>query len=115
MREELDSVAQDIDAMKDLMIHIVYDMLDLEVSNYPVFVMSLHELDEIGRPFIKKEIYQSNWNIRVTHLEDLVSKQVITTDKIDSFKSIYKNPREFFCILLIQNDSGSFIFRPFTV
>ena len=50
MREELASVTQDIDAMKDLMIHIVYDMLDLEVSNYPVFVMSLHELDVIRQP-----------------------------------------------------------------
>lgn len=115
MKEELDNVAQDIDAMKDLMIHIVYDMLDLEITNYPVFIMSTEELSEIGRPFIKKDVYQSNLNIRVSHLEELVSKQIVTLDKVDSFKSVYKNPREFFCILFIQNESGNFIFRPFTV
>jgi hypothetical protein len=85
------------------------NILDSEVSKYPIFVAHQHEL-EIGVPL--NSILEGVWNIHASSLEEFVAKQIIESDKIDSFLTNYKDPKKYFCIFVVGEIGAKFIFLP---
>ena len=83
-------------------------IIDQEVTKYPIFVLHQHDL-EIGIPLTKEE---SKWSVHASSLEEFVSKQLIESNKIDSFRTIYKKPDDFFCVFVISELGAKFIFLP---
>ncbi len=86
-------------------------ILDQEVSEYPIFVAHQHQV-EIGIPLIDKVESKGNWSVNASTLEEFVSKQVIQPDKVDPFKSVYKDPEEFVCLFVLSELGATFIFLP---
>ena len=83
-------------------------IIDQEVTKYPIFVLHQHDF-EVGIPLTPEE---SIWKVHASSLEEFVSKQIIEPKKIDSFRTIYKKPEEFFCIFVISEIGAKFIFIP---
>lgn len=86
-------------------------VLDQEVSNYPIFIVHQGEL-ELGVKVIDPEKVQSSWAINISILEEFAAKQIITADKIDDFRDIYKDPQENLCLFILSEVGASFIFIP---
>ena len=84
-------------------------IIDQEVTKYPIFVMHQHHM-ELGIPLVNEE--DSSWRIQASSLEEFVSKQVIETNKIDSFRTIYKSPAKYFCLFVISDMGAKFVFIP---
>lgn len=84
---------------------------DQEISNYPIIVVSQQSI-EIGVPLSN----QSNltWYINVSTLEELVVKNIISEEKIDDFRKLYKakSPEKQYCFFLIDDDNANFVFHP---
>jgi len=84
-------------------------VMDQEVSKYPILVIQDGAL-ELGIPLIEKDTIV----IHVSTLEEFAARQVIPIEKVEDFKSTYKDPRYHFCFFRfdIQGQKHEFLFRP---
>jgi hypothetical protein len=86
-------------------------ILNENVSNYPVFAAHQGELS-IGLPLIEKEKQGGNWNINASTLEEFVAKNIVFSEKIDDFKSNFKNPEEYVCLFVLSELGATFNYLP---
>lgn len=108
----LDSLERDIQYYKSAIQEVANEILDSQVSEYPLFIA--HELPvRIGEMILDKDDFQRTWSISASTLEELKEHQVIEEDKQEEFKKVYKNPREHICIFLISEKGGNFVFYPY--
>ena len=101
---------KELSPYKNMMKEVTQSILDQEITKYPIFVVHQHDL-EIGVT-LTDESYPGVWKIQASSLEEFVSKQLIEENKIDSFRTIYKNPNKFFCLFVISELGAKFIFLP---
>jgi len=83
---------------------------DQEVSKYPIFVVHQHEV-EIGVQLIASS-EANQWNVHASTLEEFVSKQIVEMEKVDSFREVFKDPEEYFCMFVLSELGANFIFLP---
>lgn len=84
-------------------------ILDADVSSYPVFIASKREVP-IGVLLIHAGA--EGWNIHVSTLEELVTRQIIAQERIADFRAVFKDPRLFVCVFVIMEGSSNFLFIP---
>ncbi len=82
------------------------------VSNYPIFI-ALQKSVEIGIPLISKEQSGTSWSYHISTLEELVTKSIIHSEKIEPFKRVYKDPSEFICLFVVEEKAATFVFYPY--
>ena len=86
-------------------------IIEQDVSNYPIFVA--HQDNPIfGIALLNQNESNTNWSFSASTLEELAAKQVIEMSKIEDFKEIYKNPKRFICVFILDEVLGQFIFYP---
>ncbi len=90
----------------------VTTILNEGVSNYPILVAYpiITEI-EIGLPILQSERYAFN----ATTLEELAMKKVVNLEKVDEFRTIYKQKKESYCIFLLDQPAPQFIFVPYRI
>ena len=88
-------------------------ILDQDVSSYPIFIFS-EDLIDMGLPLIEQTEGIHKWSISASTLEELVTKNVIATNRVDNFRGIYKNPKEFLCLFVLNKLGATFVFLPRT-
>lgn len=106
---EFARLEKELDGFREIMAMASDSILDNEVSRYPIFVAHQHQL-EIGVPLtIERE---AKWEIHASSLEEFVAKQIIESHKLDSFRTIYKDPRKFHCIFVVNELGANFVMIP---
>lgn len=85
-------------------------ILDQDVSLYPIFVVSAEPID-IGIPLISRSDV-GQWAINASSLEELVTKRIIQEDRLEVFRSVFKDPRTFLCFLIFSEGNASIGFLP---
>lgn len=86
-------------------------IIEQDVSNYPIFVAH-HDNPILGIPLVNQNESDTNWSFSASTLEELAAKQVVEMSKVDDFKKIYKNPKEFICVFILDEVLSQFIFYP---
>ena len=86
---------------------------DEGVSNYPLFFAYAGEENK-HTPGIEVMQVPTNrgvvWNINVSTLEELATKGIITKEKIDPFRKVYKNSPASLCFLIVDEEGARFGF-----
>ncbi|MCI5080135.1 MAG: hypothetical protein MRY78_00505 [Saprospiraceae bacterium] len=101
----------DVEPQRVLINKAIDTVLNQEVTSYPIVV--LHQLPiELGVALIEGGTIYSRWSIRISSLEELVTKNIVRSDRVDDFRNVYKDPEVFFCLLVIQEEGMQFIFMP---
>ncbi len=86
-------------------------IMDEDVSRYPI--LAIHQLElELGILLVQRSDEGSKWSIHASTLEEMVTKKLVQTNRIDDFRRVYKNPREFFCLFVLSDEGAQFIFLP---
>lgn len=85
-------------------------IIDQEITKYPIFVVHQHTV-EIGVS-LTPDRPDGQWKIQASSLEEMVSKQIVEQNKVDSFRTIYKAPDKFFCLFVLSELGAKFIFIP---
>ncbi len=87
-------------------------IIDERVSSYPIFVV--HKgLAELGIPLVKEEEVAGRWSVNASSLEEFVAKRLIREDRVDDFKAVYKDPAEWLCLFVVEDeDRAKFVFLP---
>lgn len=108
------SLQQDLDICRDYIRQLATGMVRGGVSKYPIFVAQRGEMDiDLGVPLIKRDDFDIAWNFSASHLEDFVNKRIILKEKVEDFKSTYKNPEFFMCVFVAEEAGSSFVFMPY--
>ncbi len=102
---------QELEQYKVALGKAVDTVLDKEVSKYPIFVAHQEQI-EIGLPIIQRNKVSGNWAINVSTLEEFVTKQIVKTDKVDEFRTVYKDPRQYLCFFVLSELGATFNFLP---
>ena len=88
-------------------------VLDQDVSSYPIFIFAQESI-EIGLLLIERDNDKHKWEIHASTLEELVTKKIIEGSRVDNFRSIYKDPREYLCLFVLSTIGATFVFLPRT-
>jgi len=83
----------------------------LLVSQFPIFVVAKQPI-ALGINIIDREKANSNWSINVSSLEEFVSKQLVFENKMEEFKTTYKDPAEFLCLFVLSDLGAQYMFLP---
>ncbi len=86
-------------------------IIDENVSNYPIFVVSQLEID-LGIPLIKRTEEGSSWSVHASTLEELSAKRVIQEERVNDFRNVFKDPRDYVCLFVLSDLGAKFIFLP---
>jgi len=107
--EILGALEIEIKKNKEWFLQTVKTIQDENVSNYPILVAfpSFTNVN-IGLPINEGEKLSFN----ATTLEELAMKKVVSLEKIDEFRKLYKEKKNTFCIFLLEKPAPQFIFIP---
>jgi hypothetical protein len=95
--------------MRDFSAHV----LNEGVSKYPMYIAYQSDELPLGRPFFDRERHHLNWNFNASVLEEFVKHEIVSRDRLDSFRETFGDPTERACIFVCLPDQQGFIFFPF--
>ena len=108
------SLHDDLEICRDYIRQISTGMVRGDVTKYPIFVAIRGENDvDLGLPIVNRADFDISWNFNASHLEEFVSKGVVIREKANDFIKAYKNPAEFMCVFVAEDDNASFVFMPY--
>lgn len=108
------SLHNDLEVCRDYVKQIALGMIRGGVSKYPIFIGVRGEMDiDMGLPIVNRNDFDISWNFNVSHLEDFVHKGVVLREKAPDFIKAYRNPAEFMCVFIAEEENGSFVFMPY--
>lgn len=81
---------------------------------YPIFPAT-PAATRLGALLVDKGELDNQWYYYATYLDALVQCQLIASDKVAVFKSTYKDPDEFSCLLVVDQDFANFVHIPYPV
>lgn len=110
--ELLKQLSEDLSVCREYLRQVSSAMRKGDVSKFPIFIAHREEID-LGVPIIPHAEMDLFWSFSASHLEDLVNKKIISEDKVEEFKKVYKDPHLFICIFMIDTEDGSFVFIPY--
>ena len=68
---------------------------------------------ELGMSIYNKDEHENaKWSIHASTLEEFVSRQIVFPEKIEEFKSNYKDPSTNICVFVLSELGAEFIFLP---
>ncbi len=108
----LGTVSQDFVKISDNIKEASYQIRKRGFSDFPIFIICKVDIP-LGQLLYKKEEVGTVWNYYVTYLDEFAQRKIIEKDKVDEFKTNYKNPDEFCCLFVIDGDFTKFVFIPY--
>lgn len=107
----LQQLQADLNKYEPMLVHASQAIIEQNVSNYPIFIVHKYQAN-IGIALLDRNQSGTHWSINASTLEEFVTKRIINDSKSENFKAIYKNPREYFCIFILDLDIRQFVFSP---
>jgi len=112
--EMYQSLHADLEVCRDYIRQIAGGMIKGGVSKYPIFVAMRGEMDiDLGLPIVNRNDFDISWNINASHLEDFVNRKLVNPEKANDFIKAYRNPEEFMCVFVAEEEAMSFVFMPY--
>jgi hypothetical protein len=108
----LGTVSQDFVKIADSIKEASYQIRKRGFSDHPVFIIAKTEIP-IGQLLFKKDEIDTIWNYYVTYVDEFVERKIIEKEKLGLFKEAYKNPEEFCCLFVIDEDFTNFVYIPY--
>lgn len=111
LEEKYQQLKNELKPLSAVMNKATDTLLDEGISKYPIFVVSQLEI-ELGIPLVQRNGSQFKWFINLSTLEEMATKKIVQMERIDHFRSIFKNPDSFFCLFTLSDLGAQFIFLP---
>lgn len=107
------ALQQDLQPYKTQLATMAETVVNEEVSNYPVFLAYPSDEQSIGLGlslFAVPSKSGQDWALHLTTLEELVSRQIVQMEKVDDFRTLYKNNQPTLCFLIFLEGAATFGF-----
>lgn len=108
----LGSITQDFVVVSDTLKEASYQIRKRGFSDYPIFPISKIDLP-IGQLLIGRSELATNWNYNASYLDEFTQREIVGVDHVEDFKKSYKNPDEFCCLFVVDDDFTNFVYIPY--
>ena len=81
------------------------------VSNYPIFVATKLEID-LGIALLLRGDLPDDWAVNASTLEEFHAKRIIDVEKIEEFRTLYRQHNEDICVFVLSEGGAKFVFIP---
>ena len=107
----LGTISQDFIKVADTLKEASYQIRKADFE-FPIFAISKNELP-IGQLLIPSAPMNLTWNYYASFLDEFVQRELVAKDKEYDFKKTYKDPDEFCCLFVIDDEFANFVYIPF--
>ena len=110
----LGKITKDFVIIADTLKEAGYQLKARKISDYPIFPISRIDLP-IGQLLIGKTELNLEWNYNFSFLDEFLQREIISEEMKNEFIQNFKNPDEFACLFVIDDDFTKFVFIPYPV
>ncbi|GIL23501.1 MAG: hypothetical protein BroJett042_20140 [Bacteroidota bacterium] len=107
----LGTISQDFVKVADTLKEASYQIRKAGFE-FPIFPISKEKLP-IGQVLIPGGPLNLEWNYYASFLDEFLQRELVAPDKEEDFKNAYKDPDEFCCLFVVDQDFASFVYIPF--
>ena len=108
----LGSISQDFVIVAETLKEASYQIRKRGFSDYPIFPIAKIDLP-IGQLLIGQAELATHWNYNASYLDEFVQREIVAQDMVEDFQSSYKDPDEFCCLFVVDDDFTNFVFIPY--
>ena len=108
----LGTITKDFAIVADTLKEASYQIRTRDISKFPIFIFS-KQVVPLGSLLLRADEAALEWHVFVSYLSNFVEKNVIMEEKVADFMAAYKNPDEFCCLFVVDQDFTSFVFVPY--
>ena len=103
---------KDFVKVSDVLKEAAYQLKARKISDFPIFPIAKVTLP-VRQTLISKEQKKTDWNYNFSFLDEFVQCGFVDPEKMEDFKSSFKNPDEFCCLFVVEPDFMNFLFVPY--
>ena len=78
----------------------------------PIFAICKVE-QPVGQLLLGKKNLHLDWNYYASFLNEFVQRELVMPDKEDDFKKTYKDPDEYCCLFVVDEEFTNFVYIPY--
>lgn len=108
----LGTITSDFIAVSGTLKEAAYQLRVRGISEFPIFPICKEE-QPIGQLLIAKTDMALQWNYYFSFIDEFIQRKLIDDDKIEEFRSSFKNPDEFCCLFVIDGEFIRFLYVPY--
>jgi hypothetical protein len=108
----LGTITGDFVKICDTLKEASYQVRSRKFSEYPIFPISKTE-QPIGQLLLGNDEMDIEWNYYMTYLDEFVQRKLIDEKALEEFYNSYKDPDEYCCLFVVDQDFTSFVFVPY--
>lgn len=108
----LGQISSDFVKVSETLREASYAIRKQDFSEYPVFAMCKIG-QPIGQMLVERGQSENDWHYFASMMEEFTQRGLIADEKI--FKENYKDPDEFCCLFVIDEEFTNFVFVPFPI
>jgi len=108
----LGTISSDFIKMSDNLKEAAYQVRQRKFSEYPIFPISKEE-QPIGQLFLSRKEKTIDWNYYITYLDEFIQRKLIEEEGVEQFKASYKDPDEFCCLFVVDEEFTKFLYIPY--
>ncbi|WP_215226198.1 hypothetical protein [Echinicola shivajiensis] len=108
----LGTITKDFVKVADTLKEASYQIRSRKFSEHPIFPVCKTE-QAIGQLLIGNKDIKVDWNYYITYLDEFIQRKLIDEKSIEDFKKSYKDPDEYCCLFVIDQDFTNFVYIPY--
>ena len=108
----LGTITSDFSKVSDNLKEASYQIRSRGFSKFPIFPISRTEIP-IGQPLIKSQEMDNEWHYNASFLDEFLQRNLVEKDREKAFEEAYKDPDDFCCLFVVDQDFTNFIFVPY--
>jgi len=103
-------LSSDFIKVADMLKEASYQIRKRGYSDFPLFPVSKTQLP-VGSLLYEKGSFGNDWQYYASFMEEFLERGLIA--RFDEFKAVYKDPEEFCCLFVVDEEFTNFVFIPF--
>ncbi len=108
----LGKITKDFVVVADTLKEAGYQLKARKISDHPIFPISKIDLP-IGQLLIGQKELNLEWNYNFSFLDEFLQREIVSEEMKNEFIQNFKNPDEFACLFVIDDDFTKFVFIPY--
>ena len=108
----LGTISKDFITVSETLKEAAYQLKARKISDYPIFPISKVQIP-VGQLLIGRGELATEWNYNFSFLDEFVQRKLIDEEKIEEFKANYKDPDEFCCLFVVDQEFTNFVYIPY--
>ncbi|TAF64431.1 MAG: hypothetical protein EAZ55_11385 [Cytophagales bacterium] len=106
----LGTISADFVKVSRLLSEASYQLRARKISDFPIFPIAKVNIP-LGQLLIDKKEHQLTWNYYMAMVDEFLQRGFITD--VEAFQMAYKNPDEYCCLFVVDEEFTNFVFIPY--